>query len=58
MADPAKRRPARIPSKPLPRSGEREIALPFVALIDRDGTVTGLFRRPDEVRAYLQGGHA
>lgn len=28
----------------------------LVALIDRDGTVTGLFRRPDEVRVFLQGG--
>ena len=33
------------------------LASRLVALIDRDGTVTGLFRRPDEVRAFLQGGH-
>ena len=30
----------------------------LVALIDRDGTVTGLFHRPDDVRAFLQGGAA
>jgi hypothetical protein len=34
------------------------LASRLVALIDRDGTVTGLFRRPDEVPAYLQGGRA
>ena len=34
------------------------LASRLVALIGRDGTVTGLFRRPDEVRAFLQGGHA
>jgi len=34
------------------------LASRLVALIDRDGTVTALFRRPDEVRAFLQGGHA
>ncbi|KQT17770.1 hypothetical protein ASG40_17315 [Methylobacterium sp. Leaf399] len=34
------------------------LARRLVALIDRDGTVTGLFHRPDEVRAFLQGGHA
>ncbi|WP_156648527.1 hypothetical protein [Methylobacterium sp. Leaf108] len=34
------------------------LARRLVALIDRDGTVTGLFRRPDEVRAFLQGGYA
>lgn len=34
------------------------LASRLVALIDRDGTVTGLFRRPDEVRAFLQGGQA
>ena len=32
------------------------LASRLVALIDRDGTVTGLFRRPDEVRVFLQGG--
>ncbi|WP_238253698.1 hypothetical protein [Methylobacterium bullatum] len=34
------------------------LASRLVALIDRDGTVTALFRRPDEVRAFLQGGAA
>lgn len=28
----------------------------LVALIGRDGTVTAVFSRPDEVRAFLQGG--
>nr|USU31608.1 hypothetical protein NG677_20165 [Methylobacterium sp. OTU13CASTA1] len=32
------------------------LASRLVALIDRDGTVAGLFQRPDEVRAFLQGG--
>lgn len=34
------------------------LASRLVALIGPDGTVTALFRRPDEVRAFLQGGHA
>ena len=32
------------------------LASRLVALIERDGTVAGLIRRPDEVRAFLQGG--
>ncbi|MDO9426023.1 MAG: hypothetical protein Q7T93_04260 [Methylobacterium sp.] len=32
------------------------LASRLVALIDRDGTVAGLFQRPDELRAFLQGG--
>ena len=34
------------------------LASRLVALIDRDGTVTALFSRPDEMRAFLQGGRA
>jgi hypothetical protein len=34
------------------------LASRLVALIGPDGTVTALFRRPDELRAFLQGGHA
>jgi hypothetical protein len=33
------------------------LASRLVALIGRDGTVTALFNRPDEMRAFLQGGH-
>ena len=33
------------------------LASRLVALIGRDGMVAGVFRRPDEVRAFLQGGH-
>ena len=32
------------------------LASRLVALIERDGTVAGLFRRPAEARAFLQGG--
>jgi len=34
------------------------LARRLVALIGRDGTVTALFNRPDEMRAFLQGGQA
>jgi hypothetical protein len=34
------------------------LASRLVALIGRDGTVTALFNRPDEMRAFLQGGRA
>jgi len=34
------------------------LASRLVALIGRDGTVTALFSRPDEMRAFLQGGRA
>ncbi|KQT16177.1 hypothetical protein ASG40_18230 [Methylobacterium sp. Leaf399] len=34
------------------------LASRLVALIDRDGTVAGLFRQPADARAFLQGGHA
>ena len=36
------------------RTERPPLASRLVALIDRDGTVTGLFRRPDDVRAFLQ----
>ena len=32
------------------------LASRLVALISRDGTVTAVFNRPDEMRAFLQGG--
>ncbi|KQP16527.1 hypothetical protein ASF26_01445 [Methylobacterium sp. Leaf93] len=34
------------------------LASRMVAVIGRDGTVVGLFRRPAEVRAFLVGGCA
>jgi hypothetical protein len=44
------------PSKTLKLGKHLESVRPILALINPDGTVSGLFSRPDEMRAFLQGG--
>ncbi|MHC2017154.1 hypothetical protein [Methylobacterium sp. CM6247] len=55
MTEAPKRHTVNIPNSQANRPKQSEIVRPILALIDRDGTVTGLFRRPDELRAFLQG---
>ena len=61
VQEPLLGRPAKLCPKPARRKRKRAaepLRLPMVALIDRDGTVCGIFPKPDDLRAFLQGGAA